>query len=339
MEVTDTSQTRPVYLSIRFWITVALMVIIGVLLIDSVGFETLVDNVLIVWPWGVIAVFSVYSVVMFIRTYRWKILLATNGVEVPFLLLARVAWMAWAQNGILPARLGEASRLVILKTYGVGYSKNTISIALEKFFDLIGLVSVVAIMSGVIAVYHADVSEIKGLKLTIYLLMALIFVGFVFLFLVFRYTEFFVSLLQRSSFTRRFAPLLRDISQSISHLSQNRTKFILLVMLSLLQWITESLTILAIALILGVPNQPAFILFSAVIGYATYILPITPGSFGPFEFFVGQLLMLLMAIPPSLALSVPIVSHILVVLYLALTGIIASVTLPPEQENNVDLQS
>ena len=338
MEVADSPSSRSVYLSPRFWLTVVIMIIIGVLLIESVGFWTLVKNVTTVWPWGVVAVFAIYSIVMLIRTYRWKVLLATNGVQVSFSLLAKVAWMAWAQNGVLPARLGEASRLVILKSYGIGYSKNTISIALEKFFDLIGLVSVVGLMSALIAVYHMDVSEVKGLRLTIYILLGLITAGFLMIFLVFRYTDFFVSLLERTSFTRKFAPLLRDVATSVSHLSQNRGKFLLLLILSIFQWLTESLTILAVAMILGVPNQPVFILFAAVIGYATYILPVTPGSFGPFEFFVGQILIFLIGIPSSLALSVPIVSHILMVLYLSLAGILSSMTLPPRMEDYGDLE-
>ncbi|RMG37563.1 MAG: UPF0104 family protein [Methanobacteriota archaeon] len=338
MEVTDTPSSRSIYFSPRFWLTVVIMVVIGVLLIKSVGLETLIMNVISVWPWGVAAVFTVYTIVMLIRTYRWKVLLSTNGVQVSFSLLAKVAWMAWAQNGVLPARLGEASRLVILKSYGVGYSKNTIAIALEKFFDLIGLVSVVGLMSGLIAFYHLDVTEVKGLRTTLYVLLGLIFTGFCLLFLVFRYSEFFISTLERTSFTRKFAPLLKDVSSSISHLSQNKWQFLLLLLLSILQWLTESLTILAVALILGVPNQPVFILFAAVIGYATYILPVTPGSFGPFEFFVGQILMFLIGIPSPLALSVPIVSHILVVLYLALTGILSSISLPPRMENNGNLE-
>lgn len=330
METTSVANdTKPMYLTPRFWITAFLMLIIGILLIQSVGWNNLINSIAKTWPLGVFSVFFIYSIVMLIRTYRWHVLLKINGTSVSFLLLARVAWMAWAQNGILPARLGEASRLVILKSYGIGYSKNTTSIALEKFLDLIGLVSVVGLMSLIIAFFHADVTEITNLKLTIYVLLVLIALGFVFLFLIFHYPSFFQNMLSKTKFTNRFVSLFNDVTSSVGHLVKNKWTFVSLVFLSIMQWFTESLTIYFIALILGVPNNITFIMFAAVIGYATYILPVTPGSFGPFELFVGQILLILLNIPASLALSVPIVSHVLVVLYLAITGIISSLTLPP----------
>ncbi len=316
--------TTKKYNSVKFWLTFLIMILIAYWLIVSIGFNKLVNGLEKSWPFGLLAVFFIYSIVMLIRVVRWKLLLQTLDVNHKYSLLTKVSLIAWAQNGILPARLGELSRLIILKEHGTAYSHSTSSIIMEKFFDLLGLMTVLAITALVFILTATQFLGIEKYRFSIIIFMVLVLVGFVMIGLLFKFPIFFENLLSKLPILNKGVPLLRGVVHSVSVIIRDKKLFSFIFLLSALQWFIESTTIVIIAITLGAPSNFTVITFAAIIGYSTYILPFTPGSFGPFEFFVAQILLLFLPITDSLALNIPTITHILVVFYLAIASVIAT---------------
>ncbi len=325
-----TEQTKR---GIKFWATVILMGIIFILLVQSIGgLSVLIDGIVESWPLGILGVALLYTLVMLIRVVRWNLLLRSSNIEVEFSLLARVAWIAWAQNAVLPARLGEVSRLYILKDReDVPVSVTTASILLEKFFDLFGLLFVLATSA---LLFSIDNTELQSSFVqNIQLLGVLVLIGSLSILSTVVFDEFYLRLLNFMPLKSKLIPLFKRFQRSAKTLLKNRFMFLQVMLISILQWFIEALTIVTIAWVLGVRISVIGIIFAAIVGYATYIFPITPGSLGPFELFVGQLLVIIGNITTDQATKVPFVTHILVIVYLGLTSLIATTTLSYREKN------
>jgi len=310
------------------------MIVIFLLLVQSIGgFRRLLDGIAETWPLGVAGVITLYTLVMLIRTLRWKFLLQSNDIDVSFSLLAKVAWIAWAQNGVLPARLGEFSRLYILKDReDVPVSVTTASILLEKFFDLFGLLFVLASSA---LMFSNSSSELQSSFLTnVQLLGILVFVGALGILSTIAFDEFYLKLLEKMPLKNKIVPLFTRFRDSSKILLQRKVKFLYVLLISILQWFIEAMTIVFVSWSFGFTIDIFAIIFAAIVGYATYIFPITPGSLGPFELFVGQLLQIIGNIPQDLATKIPFVTHILVITYLGVTSVIASLLLVEKIENS-----
>lgn len=306
-------------------ITYALVLNIG-------GVISLKNAILLSWPIGLLSVFLLYSLVMVLRIVRWHLLLVEKVAR--WSTLTKAAYIAWAQNGILPARLGEASRLYYLKTSdNVSLSAATSSIILEKFFDFFGLLLAMLLIS---ISLPSTYGENGTFELGLTLLSILVGIGIIGMMSIFLFDEFYLNLLSKLPFKRRTTRLFKIFKESIQAFGRKPQKVVLIILLSLLQWIIESLTIYFVAFSLGYKISPIVLIFAALVGYATYLFPITPGSLGTFEFFVGTVISSLGQMSLQDALSIPFLTHILIIAYLAIGGLIAAVLGPTNRSSDID---
>lgn len=319
-------ESPPKY-SVKFWIMIVVMLIITVLLVWSVGGLTvLLSQLQQTGIFGLFGIACIYSIVMLIRVYRWDMLLHSVEVSVPFTFLAKVSWIAWAQNAVIPARLGEFTRLYYLKSAkNVDYSKTTASLVLEKFFDLFGLLSIVILAAFILLgqITSMPPQYLFGIKI----LIAFVAIAILSMLLSVVRSDWIELILQRTPLGSKALPLFYSFKASIAFVIHDARMLLGLLLLSTFQWLIESTTILLIVFLLHAPMDVPVVIFAAVIGYATYIFPITPGSLGTFEYFVAQILILLLPLSFDFALQIPLISHVLVISYLGITGIISSLLL------------
>ena len=302
--------------------TLAMVVIF--LLAYASGFRSLGDIIntsqRIGWL-GILWVFTAYSLVMFFRAIRWQILLSRANEKIPFHKVLLVAYVAWAQNAFVPARLGEFSRLYYLKRdHDVRIGKNTGTIILEKAFDAIGLAFLLGVTAWAVS-FQLPVQ--KNIKLTLLLLGVASILGIIVLSLYLIYGDKLTSALKKwpkaENLHERFhTPFKEAITQGVLDIKTVLLTFLLTV----LQWFTEASTIYLVSLRLGLNIPWLAIMLASLFGYATFILPILPGNVGSFEGVIAVVLQGF-SVPYEKGFQVPFMTHLLVILYLAITGFLS----------------
>ena len=302
--------------------TLAMVVIF--LLAYASGFRSLGDIIStsqrIGWL-GVLWVFIAYTLVMLFRAIRWQILLSRANEKIPFHKVLLVAYIAWAQNAFVPARLGEFSRLYYLKRdHDVRIGKNTGTIILEKAFDAIGLAFLLGITAWVVS-FQLPVQ--KNIKLALLFLGVASILGIILLSLYLIYGDKLTSALKKwpkaENLHERFhTPFKEAITQGILDIKT----VILTFLLTILQWFTEASTIYLVSLRLGLNISWLAIMLASLFGYATFILPILPGNVGSFEGVIAVVLQGF-GVPYEKGFQVPFMTHLLVILYLAITGLLS----------------
>ena len=305
-------------------------------LITTAG-NNLIENLFL----GMLGISLLYTVVLILRTIRWQFLLKHQNYNLPPIFLAKVVWFAWAINSVTtPLRIGELQRVYMLKKHAnVPYSTTTSSIIVEKFFDLFGLFFVFAIGTLIISFQFKILDE--SVNIIFWLGIFILFLSLLILSMII-FDKHYMALLQRLPLKNKTTRLYYAFQEARKSLLKTPKEFFFILLLSVLQWLIESLTILWIAWLFSFVNgvnSITAIMFGAVAGYATFIIPISPGSFGTFELSVSYIVFLLLNIKLNLFFQVPLITHIYVVLYLAITGIFALVILKFEKNVCVPFSS
>ena len=99
-----------------------------------------------------------------VRIYRWQLILAAGGASVKFREAFHPLMIGFMMNCILPGRVGEIARPVILKKCaGVAFGTGLATVATERAFDALILVALFAwTMAGapIDPAFHLDVGHI-----------------------------------------------------------------------------------------------------------------------------------------------------------------------------------
>jgi hypothetical protein len=79
------------------------------------------------------------------RAWRWRLLLGQRGRHVPFWSLLRIAAIGFLLNNFVPRGTGELARSYLLgRNYGTGISTTFATIVLERLFDFLTVLVVLA---------------------------------------------------------------------------------------------------------------------------------------------------------------------------------------------------
>jgi glycosyltransferase 2 family protein len=140
------------------------------------------------YMWMLVAMF-VGIVTFFLRTWRWQIILSTS-VRVGFKQAFHPLMIGFMMNCLLPGRVGEVARPVILKKQsGVAFTVGMATVVVERLFDAILLLSFFAVVLGVVNIdpeldiayggYHLTAATLEKLgsgflRLTVVLLAGIV---------------------------------------------------------------------------------------------------------------------------------------------------------------------
>jgi uncharacterized protein (TIRG00374 family) len=234
-------------------------------------------------------------------------------------------------NNVLPFRLGEVGRAIILNlTSKLSFWEGFSTIIIERFFDM-------AIMAGLLLTTIALVSEADWALDASYMVAGLVVIGFLVLFMAARSPETVEKLFQK--ITARLPRLqswgsekLQLFLQGLKTLQEPK-RFFLVVVLLLVTWIFN-ISWYWVLLKAFVPEAKIlWAAFSVGIASLGIAVPSTPGYLGVYELATVSALALF-AIPESDALAYALVSH---ALYLVTTIILGFVGFSQESISVKDI--
>jgi uncharacterized protein (TIRG00374 family) len=257
-----------------------------------------------------------------VRAARWRVILASRR-PLRFPRVLSVLVIGFAANNVLPARLGELVRAMLLQRHGGERAASGLAtIFVERVADGLTLLLVLVVLTAADLIPGVP-NQFDNLEL----LTAAVFLGLATCIglalareqLACRLVELLVRPLPR-----RLALLATSIARGIlDGLAGMRRpeRLALTALLSLLVWLLEGLSYFGLAAAFNLPldiTQRAVLAGTVlVLVNLSIMIPSAPGYVGTFD-FVAKGALVLFGIPPETALAYAIVSHALQ--YVLVTG-------------------
>ena len=240
----------------------------------------------------------VYYTTLLPRAVRWRKMLRNLGHVLPLRLLGEVIFLSWFVNHLIPAKMGDLYRgLVLRRREQISFSMTTGSVLAERVIDMSAIL-IVAITAAFFFVRGELLTEMRGVLLSAGILVVLIAGG---LFLFWRLDSNLLSWLPHR-LGERFERFQRGIFTSVQPLW-------LMIMLTVLVWAAEAGRFFLVANAMGVPLTMPQLLFVFAAGALLLAAP-TPGGLGAVEGgMVG--VMLLLDVPVDMAAAVAIVDRLI----------------------------
>ncbi len=243
---------------------------------------------------------------MWVRAARWAILL--SAVQTTRIRARTAMWPTTAGylgNTVLPARLGEVVRIVLIsRRTPVTATAATASVLIERVVDLLALLAFAA------GAYGA-VGAIGWLPLAGVLMLLAVF-G-----LALRTTGWLAAHVSARLPTRARDVILRLLG---SFNSTRPPAIVLASLVSLVAWALDSVIIFLCAGALGISIPPAAAILISAGGALGGVLPAAAASFGTYE--LGAVTVAtIVGIPVGDALQVALMAHVLVVVTIVVMGV------------------
>lgn len=288
----------------KFWnaktlISFLIAFLILYLLFSRVDFGRTIVMIASVNPLLYLLALGIYYLSYPVRGLRWKNLLSNAGFQGKWRDLTEVLFLSWFANCLVPAKLGDVYRGYLLKqNYGFSASKALGTIYVERMFDVIFLIVLLA-LSGLIAFGDKIPGDII-LALEIASLLALALLAGWFL------------IRQRGTGIARFLPArLRDLflkfEEGSSHALVSRGIPAILAY-TIFIWLFESARLLLVAKAIGLEISPAMVIFIALSASLLTSLPITPAGLGAVELVMVAILGFA-GIDPDMAMSIALLDR------------------------------
>ncbi len=242
----------------------------------------------------------------YLRGARYRYILLRLSVLVGIVFSTACIFVSQTANLIVPARLGDLIRLLILKhekktTYTLGFS----SVLTERVFDIL----TIALLGAIALPFVVGQEPWFSMLIGSVLLLGLLF------FLLLMYSGRF------SSENRIVAKVIEILSQ-IRSVSQTPQALIYLILSSLVIWIIDCLVCLMVALMFGEPVSFMVVVLAIVIGNLVKAVPITPGGIGTYELALAMTFELA-GVSASAAVLIAIIDHLIKNLVTLAGGVIS----------------
>ncbi|MFW9777363.1 MAG: YbhN family protein [Candidatus Heimdallarchaeota archaeon] len=296
------------------------------LLLIWINPETLVDKLLHLGIWVVSILSVLYFIDLIVRTYRWKILLQAQGVDLSMKTLAPPTVSALAINLFTIARAGETVRLYVLKRYhDTRYADTFSSIVIEQVLSVISLL--VVIIGSLIAIGGSlpQTSDYEVLQTLIFLLFIITGIGLCIIAIFSWHPEIgirFISLFPKF-LEIRLSSAYRSFILGVSDLSSTPSLLIKGLVTSIAIWLLEGVMLFVIATsvfpVVELIDLPWAISASAA-GNITFFFPILPGSIGGYEVMVAFVLINAPNYPGTFATLVAVIDRVMKTFILGLLG-------------------
>lgn len=224
---------------------------------------------------------------LMLRALKWRLILLPIA-KISFYDVFRIETAGLAINNILPFRIGEFARsFIVSRMFNISFVSVFSTVILERIVDFLAMTILFASFS------YLESFSIVFFKPVYFLYIGLAALAF-FLFMIFSqkimatktYTRFSLLYPYISSFSSKIIDGLKSFNNPLNG--------ILILFISLLQWICEALNNYMFAIAFGLGSvvnlsKAGLILCSTALGVS---LPSAPGYFGNFEFAVVEVLSL-----------------------------------------------
>ncbi len=301
----------------RIWIGVIISIICVYIALRGLHVDEFWQIVQSVNYWWILPAVGVYTIAVWIRTWRWRAMLRPLA-DVPMRRLWPVVVIGYMGKNVYPARAGEVLRSYVLRRReGIPMSASLATVVLERLFD--GLIMLLFVF---VTLPFAPLPPIYSQIVTGF---SVLFLGALVFFLVLASRPaLFLRLWQWSTqriLPQRFAAMGDDIvTKFVSGLqSLNSPREMLVIFASsALIWLTETSKYWFI--MQGFPFHVDFtvlMLMTAVVNLATTV-PSTPGYAGTFD-VPGILILQQFGVAQAIATGYTLVLH--VALWLPITAL------------------
>ena len=272
-------------------------VLIFWLILSRVWDDLLVVAEHIVLTWILFAA-VLYAVFWFVRGFRYKEILKRLGTEVGVVFSTACIYLSQTANIILPARLGDLTRMLILKQEKqTPFTNSLTSLIAERAYDilaiaLLGLCTLPFIISLI-------PKEYEWFIWLIVLVPVCGAVGVLFLFAV-----------RRLHAQNKVVAKILEIFAQFHAVSASLSSFGLLSATSVVIWVGDILVCWVVALMFGIEIHFILVVLAVVIGNLIKAVPITPGGIGTYELTLVVVFQI-GGVPAATATLIAIIDHLI----------------------------
>ena len=274
--------------------------------------------------------FLIYFLSLFLRTYRWKILLRNNIGAIKFKSLLNVVISGYMFNNLLPARLGELARIYHLsllkkinKSFVLGsiLAERVTDVIVLMLFLLIGLIFIPREFTENFSSNLNISPQIVYISLIILLSLTIIFILIILSGLWKEITHKFLQLLKKIN--SKFNPDKYIESFTEGAFSISNKKFIKVVVIATSLWAVEfsMFYLIGTQFNFDIENLFIAILFFGIFSNLGGIIPSTSGGWGPFE-VIGTIVLTSFGVDSNEAAAFTILVHLILWLPISIVGLI-----------------
>ena len=269
------------------------------------------DDLLIALQNSIPAYLVVGTIICFcawwLRGWRYHIILKNLSYLVGVTASTACIFVSQTVNLIVPARLGDFVRVLILKhEYNVTYSEGVSSLVVERIFDIF----TVALLGAVALFFVVNVPAWFYTLIVVPLAAGVIF---------------FVLLLFMGKFSseNRYIAIILTILHEIKRASLSLKSIVVLGFSSGVIWLLDILVCVAVVMMFQQQIPFAVIVLAIVIGNLVKAIPLTPGGVGTYEISLA-ITFGLAGVDPAVATLIAVIDHLIKNL-VTLTGGIVSI--------------
>ncbi len=244
--------------------------------------------------------FVVYYAAYPIRGLRWKRLLKNAGFTLGTQDATEILFISWFANCLVPAKLGDIYRgYLFKKNYAASMSKAIGTIVVERTFDVVTLVVLLS-LSGILS-FEGRLPDTVTTALRVGVLLSVALIVILGGLRYFR--EFVVRFLPH-----RLANIFIRFEEGVTHSLAARTTPTL-TLYTIIIWAFEVGTLYLVTRAISLSLALPIVIFVALAASLLTSIPITPAGLGAVELAITGLLVLV-SVPPDVAVSVALLYRI-----------------------------
>lgn len=243
------------------------------------------------------AAVGICVVAWILRGYRYQFILQGLGIKESLRFSTACIFISQTANLIVPARLGDFVRMLILKheddaTYSQGFS----SLVVERVFDIL----MIAVLGAVALPFVLAVLDVPDWFITV--IIVPLAAGSI----------FFAMLLWsgRMKSENRVIVAVQRMLDEVKRASLNPRALVTLSVSSLLIWLIDVLVCYAVVLMFQEPVPFGIVVLAIVIGNLVKAVPLTPGGVGTYELALA-LTFGLAGTPAATATLIAVIDHLI----------------------------
>lgn len=230
----------------------------------------------------------------FIRGGRYKVILGRISVRVPLLFSTACIFLSQTVNLVVPARLGDLIRVVLLRhDYEATVSQGLSSLIVERIFDILSVTAL-----GIVAVIF--IVNVPSWVIT--LLVIPLLLGGIFL-LVLLFTG-------RLASGNRYIQYILTMLGEIRRASLTPSTALLLAVTSLVIWLFDTFICVAVSAMFRQDIPFTVVLLAIVAGNLVKAVPLTPGGVGTYEFALA-LVFEIAGVTPAVSTLIAVIDHLI----------------------------
>jgi len=241
-----------------------------------------------------------------LRGWRYHAILKNLGYKVSVAASTACIFISQTVNLIVPARLGDFVRVLILKhEYNVSYSEGVSSLVVERVFDIF----TVALLGAVALYFVVNVPAWFYTVIVLPLVAGVIF----FLFLLF---------MGKFSSKNRYISIFLTMLHEIKRASLSLKAVVLLGGSSIVIWLLDIFVCVTVVMMFQQQIPFAVIVLAIVIGNLVKAIPLTPGGVGTYEISLA-ITFGLAGVDPAVATLIAVIDHLIKNLVTLAGGIVS----------------